>query len=170
MADEVDHWYVLTYWVDERGVRDLQIPFASDKSFAETLRNCAALGLFPRHRPEPLDEPPLHSQDFSYVPAIGSHDVMGRLVRPNLPEYPGLSGDLGFRVEMSRDGKILEKELLFSTDDTLGQLVLQDLEQGLQVSNPGEGPGPFVDVLNMTFQNGALAVFGQSHYSNPSTK
>lgn len=61
--------------------------------------------------------------------------------------------------------KTLEKELLFSTDDKLGRLVLQDLEHGLEIAATGEGAGPFFDVLRLKIVNGALAVVIQTHHT-----
>ena len=166
-ASQEDHWYFVTYEVDESGVHDLKIPFASEKSFAETLLSCAASDWFPRNAPQPMQGIPILRADFSYMPSVGSRDVEGRLIRPRFPAYPGLSGDLALRVEMSPEGKMLAKNLLFSTDDQLGQQVLEDLEQALQVENPGKGSGPMIDILLLKFQNGELAIFGQSHHSKP---
>jgi hypothetical protein len=93
-------------------------------------------------------------------------DVSGRrLIRLTLPEYSGLSGDLALLVEVSREGEVLGKELLFSTDDKLGQLVLQDLEHGLEVAAPGEGPGPFTDILRLKIVSGTLVVVIQTHHT-----
>ena len=84
-----------------------------------------------------------------------------------MPEYTGLSGDLALRIEVSREGEVLAKDLLFSTDDKLGQLVSEDLEQGFLITSTGDGPGPFIDILDLKFQNGLLVALIQSHHSKP---
>lgn len=162
---EEDRWYFLTFRVDQSGPRDFRVPFSSDPSFSQTLESCAALGWFPRHRPAPTQAYLIQREDFSYIHSVKMRDVGGRrLVRLTLPEYNGLTGDLALRVEMSREGEVLGKEVLFSTDEKLGQMVLQDLENGLKVADPGEGPGPFIDILRLKIVNGTLAVFGQTHH------
>jgi hypothetical protein len=83
------------------------------------------------------------------------------------PQFEGLSGDFALRLEVTREGQVLGKELLFSSDPKLGQMVRDSLEAGLEIVRPGTGPGPFVDILTLKFQNGELAVFGQTHHSKP---
>lgn len=164
-AVHADRWYFMIVRSDERGTHEeVQIPFASETSFAESLQGCAALGLLDLDSPVTVQGIPTLYKSFSYVPAIGSRDVAERQVRLKLPEYTGLSGSLAIRVEMSREGEVLAKDLLFSTDEKLGQLVMDDLEQGLQITRTGIGPGPFIDVMSLEFQNGILVALIESHH------
>ena len=163
---EEDRWYFLTYRVDQSGMKDFRVPFASGADFAESLESCAAQGWFPRDRPASTQGHLILREDFSYIPSVKMRSVRGRrLARLTLPKYPGLSGDLALRFEVSRGGEVLGKEVLFASDATLGKLVLQDVEQGLGIETPGEGPGPFFDILRLKIVDGELAIFGQTHHT-----
>jgi len=164
-AKQEDRWYYHTYRVDANGNSHSDVPFASDASLLRALQACAEQGWYPHTRPRSAEGVSVQEESLEYIPSVATQDVKGRrLGWLTLPEYSGLSGDLAIRIEVTREGEVLRKELLFSTDAKLGQLVLADLDQGLEITNPGEGPGPFTDILSLTIENGTLLAFIQSHY------
>lgn len=167
-----DHWYFVSTRIDANGVKSFHLPVASHDWLSTALQECASHGWIPKGWipsgiPEFAKGMPIQSDFFDYIPSVDSVDVRGRLVRLSFPELADLSGDLAIRLEVTHEGQVLGKELLFSSDPKLGQLVLDSLEAGLEIVRSGSGPGPFVDILTLKFQNGELAVFGQTHHSKP---
>jgi hypothetical protein len=141
------------------------IPFTSGGNFSQALQDCLARGWFPFDRSSPLPGYELQSELFSFIPSVEHQDVTGRLVRLHFPGFADLSGDLAVRVEVTREGEVTAKELLFSTNPKLGLMVIEALEGSLEIAKPGSGSGPFVDVLRLKIVNGELAVFGQTHHA-----
>lgn len=167
-----DRWYFLTYRVDAKGIQDFRITSTSHQWFTDALLACAAQGFIPRGW-VPRDAPSLaqgfvvQTDFFEYLRSADSLDVTGRLVMLSFPTLGDLSGDLAIRLKTSREGDVLEKKLLFSSNGELGRKVLEHFEAGLEIVKPGKGAGPFIDILTLKFQNGEMAVFLQTHHAKP---
>jgi hypothetical protein len=188
-----DHWYFAIYRLDAKGAQ-LLIPFSSHPWYTKALQGCASQGFIRKGWiPDDADisktlqaapklwiQPEIpkdianqvqgflvESKSFGYIPSADRIDVTGRLVRLELPRLDGRNGDLAIRLEVSSEGEVLDKKLLFSSDAELGRLVIENLESGFHVEKTGTGPGPFFDILSMQIQNGELAVLLQTHHSKP---
>lgn len=72
-------------------------------------------------------------------------------------DFATLNGRLALRFTTTTEGEILDRELLFSTDPVLGQLILDSLEEGLVMVEASEHKGPFTDVLDLTVLGGQIA-------------
>jgi hypothetical protein len=99
-------------------------------------------------------------------PPAGVEGVEGpRRIRLQFPTFTDLSGKLAIRLEVARSGEIVDKRLLFTTDQELGRLVLKHIDSSLEFTRTGQNPGPFLDVLFLRFDKGSLAVALHRYYA-----
>jgi hypothetical protein len=174
-----DHWYFISFRLDAGGMHDVRGPFASHAWFSKALQDCAVQGWAPRSwysndLPAGLKKIqgiPVETKSFGYIPSAEKRqDVAERLVRLTFPKFADLSGDLAVRLVVTREGEVLEKQLLYASDATLGQRVLENLDAGLNIEKTGRGggSGPFVDIFGMKFQEGELKVLLETNHALPS--
>jgi hypothetical protein len=161
-----EKWYYAEVRSDATGeLQALDIRFTSEPVEKADLELC--LTQERNSQEKGLDGPhPAVERTFRYIPQSGMERTRGgRRLHLSLPELAPVNADLAVRVEMSRDGSVLEKSLLFSSDPEVGLSILDQLDSSLTVEVTGEGPGPFTDVLLLKLVNGTMVVFGQNHYS-----
>lgn len=163
---KTDKWYYTELRTDASGGHQaLDIRFTSEPLEKAALELCLVeQERSSREKAENGPHPALE-RTFRYVPRSGMERARGgRRLRLDLPELGPANADLAVRIAMSRDGRMLEKSLLFSSDEELGRSILDSLDSSLTVEVTGEGPGPFTDVFLLKFVNGTMVVFGQNHY------
>ena len=71
---------------------------------------------------------------------------------------------MGFKVEMNEFGMIRQKEVLFTSEEWLGDLLLDHLDDGLKVIHRGQEEGPYTAILYLRFEDGMLTTFSQKHF------
>ncbi len=167
----VDRWALLEYDVSAAGSADLpvRIPYSSDPSYAQDLLQCANLG----QGHLPADTAAAYNV-FRFSPAVGQEKVEGRRLDFRMPgrlsQLSGvpLDGNLALKIEVNDQGMIRAKDVLFASDRRLGEMVLDQVDEGLQIQDAGEtNGGVFVDILYMRFEAGRLVTLAQSHYTEP---
>jgi hypothetical protein len=107
-----------------------------------------------------------------FAPAGGQEIAQGdRQLQFEVPQearlslsVPSFAGYAALRVEMNEFGMIRSKDLLFSSNATLGETLLKSLDEGLTVVSRGEEKGPYTDVLYLRFESGIMVNFSQSHF------
>jgi hypothetical protein len=150
-----ERWAYYQYWTDGEGKpHDLDVRFSSEVTYGDDVRFCAEQGQL-----ELSSEGPGYHETFQFTAPADAEDVEGqRKIRLRFPAFGGLGGDLAIRLEVTREGEVVEKSILFTTDRELGQLVLEHIASSLEFVRTGENRGPFVDVFFLKFQKGDLAV------------
>lgn len=167
----VDRWALLEYDVSSAGNADLpvRIPYSSDPSYARDLLQCANLG----QGQLPADTAAAYNV-FRFSPAVGQEKVEGRRLDFRMParlsQLSGvpLDGNLALKIEVTDHGMIRAKDVLFASDRRLGEMVLDQVDEGLQIQDSGDTEGGVVvDILYMRFEAGRLVTLAQSHYTEP---
>lgn len=166
----VDRWALLEYDVSAAGSADLpvRVPYSSDPSFARDLQQCANLG----QGNLPADSAAAYNV-FRFSPARGQEKVESRRMDFRMPSRlsqlsgVALDGNLALKLEVTDQGMIRAKDILFASDRRLGEMVLDQIDNGLRIEAKGDaGDGTYVDVLYMRFEAGRLVTLAQSHYTD----
>lgn len=146
------------------GARDhrLHVMFASSPRFKEQIEGCHRQGLLP----DSLFDGGV-SRTFRFIPPLGTFPMSGRRMRLNVPasDLGGLAGQLAIRLVVDAQGAVQSKDLLFSTDERLGQLALDGIDRWMEILGRGDTAGPYLDVAYLGFGPDGLEVMLQNHYS-----
>jgi hypothetical protein len=146
------------------GTRDhsLRVLFASSPLFKEQIEACHKEGLLSDML---FDAGP--TRTFRFIPQRGTFQMSGRRMRLNVPpsEVAGWSGQSAVQLVVDAEGVVRSRDLLFSTDEALGQRVLDGIGRWMEIVSRGDSPGPYLDVVYLGFGPAGMEVMLQNHYS-----
>ena len=146
------------------GERDhrLAVLFSSTPELKQQVEDCQAEGLLPDSM---SDGGP--TRTFTFIAPRRAFDLAGRRVRLEIPEdsLPKRSGELALTLVVDALGAVQSKELLFATEEMLGQEILERADDWLRVRQVGNAPGPFLDSIYVVVRDGIAAVQIVNSYS-----